>query len=106
MGRMAVYLLGSPRVELDGSPIKVDTRKATALLAYLAVVGQPRSRESLAALLWPESDEARSALRRTLSTLNQALAGVGLEIERDVVGLKRGPDVWIDLEEFHGAISA
>src|SRR5947209_7771678 len=106
MARLTIHLLGPPRIERDGIPIAVDTRKATALLAYLAVAGQPQPREALAALLWPESDEARSALRRTLSTLNHALAGVGLEIERDVVGLGRGPEVWVDFDEFRSAVAA
>ena len=70
--RLNVFLLGPPRVELDGSPIEVDTRKATALLAYLAVTGERKSRDTLATLLWPEYDgeHARAALRRTLSVLN------------------------------------
>jgi hypothetical protein len=46
-----------------------DTRKATALLALLAVTGREQSREQLADLLWPEADRAkgRASLRRTLS---------------------------------------
>ena len=67
----------------DGAPIDVDTRKAIALLAYLAVTEQRHSRDALAALLWPEYDQsrARGALRRTLSTLNKALGGAGLDAE-------------------------
>jgi DNA-binding SARP family transcriptional activator len=57
-------LLGPVTVEVDGSPLAVDTRKAVALLAYLAVTARPASRASVAALLWPESgdEEARGAL--------------------------------------------
>ena len=53
-----------------------DTRKATALLAYLALAERPRSREALCELLWPghDPDHARGALRRTLSTIRKAAA--------------------------------
>lgn len=70
-------LLGSPVVEVDGAPLVVDTRKAIALLAFLALEGGAHRRDTLAALLWPEvdPDRARAALRRTLSTLRHALGG-------------------------------
>ena len=77
MARLSLFLLGSPRIERDGTLINVDTRKAIALLAYLAVTHQRQSRDALTALLWPDYDQtnARSALRRTLSALNKALSG-------------------------------
>jgi DNA-binding SARP family transcriptional activator/predicted ATPase len=83
-------LFGAPRVELNGVPVTFDTRKATALLAYLAVSGQPQQRDALAALLWPDADQshARGALRRTLSVLHGALDRTPLlRIERDQVAL-------------------
>ena len=66
-----LLLLGSPRLERDGRSLEPDTRKATALLAYLAITGRFHTRDTLAALLWPEMDDshARAALRRTLSSL-------------------------------------
>ena len=72
---LRLALLGVPSAEVDGTPLAVDTRKAIALLAYLAVEGGTHNRDSLAALLWPEydNDRARAALRRTLSTLRSAL---------------------------------
>src|SRR5260221_5562457 len=88
-GRLSIALLGPPMVEVDGLPLEVDTRKATALLAYLGVTGRPVRRDTVAALLWPETDpdRARSALRRTLSTLRTALGGRWLETDRDLVSL-------------------
>jgi DNA-binding SARP family transcriptional activator len=90
--RLRLALLGPPQVELGGAPIQVDTRKAIALLAYLAVTGERHGRDQLAELLWPEhdSEHARAALRRTLSALNRALAGEGaamLRADRASVGL-------------------
>ena len=102
MSQLALYLFGSPRIELDHQPVTVDTRKAIALLAYLALARQPHSRDSLATLLWPEYDQshAYAALRRTLSALNKALGGYGLAIEREAIGLDDQAEVWIDAEQF------
>jgi DNA-binding SARP family transcriptional activator len=85
---LRITLFGSPRVDVNGAPFVVDTRKATALLAYLAVVARPIARESLVELLWPESapGDGRGALRRTLSTIRGSL-GRWLEIDRRQVAL-------------------
>ncbi|HEX2142175.1 MAG TPA: BTAD domain-containing putative transcriptional regulator, partial [Candidatus Limnocylindria bacterium] len=97
--KLTVRLLGPPEILLGGTPIRVDTRKATAILAYLIATDQPQAREHLAALLWPEADDAsaRGALRRTLSTLRTALDGRWLVVDRASVRLDRGgawADVW------------
>lgn len=106
MQRLALRVLGPPSVEVDGDDLRVDTRKAVALLTYIALEG-PQRRESLAALLWPESDGARSraALRRTLSVLNRALAGRHLDAGRDRVALV-GDEWWCDVTAFQRAVSA
>ena len=94
-----ICLLGPVTVEVGRSPLAVDTRKAVALLAYLAVTRRPASREAVAALLWPEADGpgARGALRRTLSVLRAGLGDRGLVIDRSAVGLDPSAlevDVW------------
>ncbi|HEY3523512.1 MAG TPA: BTAD domain-containing putative transcriptional regulator [Candidatus Limnocylindrales bacterium] len=91
----AIHLLGPVGVAVGDRPIAVDTRKAIALVAHLAVTGRPASREALAALLWPESDgpAARGALRRTLSVLAAALGGRGIRIDRSSVALDGEWDV-------------
>ncbi len=96
-----VWLLGAPRAETGGQPLSVDTRKATALLAYLAVEGGEHRRDSLAELLWPEyeHERARAALRRTLSTLRTALGGDRVSAVRDTVLLRRDR-LRLDVEEF------
>ena len=106
MDEVKLELLGSPEVTLDGAPIKVDTRKAVALLAYLALSGAERRRDSLAGLLWPEYEEghARAALRRTLSALNRALGGRGLVVNRSSLGVR--PDqLWVDVERFRALLA-
>ena len=69
MSRLALYLLGPPRVELNGESVHLSRRKTVALLAYLAVTGRSHRRESLATLLFPEYDQSRALayLRRVLS---------------------------------------
>jgi DNA-binding SARP family transcriptional activator/Tfp pilus assembly protein PilF len=102
---IAIRLLGPVDVRVGSAPLSVDTRKAVALLAYLATTGRPASREVLAALLWPEADDesARGALRRTLSVLKAAVGAGRLEIDRAVVTLVRdGAD--IDIAAFRTAL--
>ena len=107
MSEIELFLLGSPRIERDGVPIQVDTRKAIALMAYLAVTGESHRRDALAALLWPDADQtrARAALRRTLSALNKALAGEGLKVDREVVGLDWNSGLWVDLVQFRSRLA-
>ena len=85
MSRLALYLLGPPRVELDGRPVHLGRRKMVALLAYLAVTGKRHRRDSLAVLLWPECDQSRALgyLRRLLSLLKRTLGEGWLAIDRD-----------------------
>lgn len=87
MADLEIRLLGSPRIDCDGAPLRTDTRKAVALLAYLAVTGEEHRRDRLAGLLWPESDpeRARASLRRTLSVLLKGLGRRWVHVERDVV---------------------
>jgi DNA-binding SARP family transcriptional activator/tetratricopeptide (TPR) repeat protein len=84
-----IRVLGPLEVDVDGTPLVVDTRKAIAILAILAVEGRPFAREELAALLWPDSDDeaARGALRRTLSVLRSALGDRWLVVDRTRVAL-------------------
>src|SRR5919202_5946863 len=96
-----ISLLGAPRIEASGEPLEVDTRKAIALLAYLAVTRRRHARDALAGLLWPEYNQtrARAALRRTLSSLGEARAQGWLEVDRHSVGLG-GDGVWVDVDRF------
>lgn len=102
MSGTKLFLLGSPRVERDGVSVEFDTRKAVALLAYLAIARERQSRDALAGLLWPEysQSKARAALRRTLSALSEAREGGWLLVDRESVGLSDS-HVWIDVDRFH-----
>ena len=106
MARTTITLLGAPRVEHDGVPVEVDTRKAIALVAYLAVTGRRHTRDALAGLLWPEYNQARSraALRRTLSSLKGARSEGWLRVDRGGVELAR-EGVLVDVDRFHDLLA-
>ncbi len=101
-GRLALFLLGPPRFECDGVPIHVDTRKATALLAFLAITAERQRRSSLINLLWPEYDRTRgrAVLRRTLYALRQALPADSLDVDREAIGLHPTAGIWVDVNQF------
>ncbi|MEE8153048.1 MAG: tetratricopeptide repeat protein [candidate division NC10 bacterium] len=75
MLRLSIF--GTFRVaDAFGNEIPVKSRKARALLAYLALPpGKPRSREQIMALLWSDRGDqhARSSLRQALSGLRKDL---------------------------------
>src|SRR5262245_44821598 len=98
MTPLRLFVLGPPRLERDGQPVELNLRKALALLVYLAVSGQPQSRDALATLLWPESDqrEGRARLRRTLHRLALALGDNVLETSPDTIRIHPGADLWLD----------
>ena len=98
MSGLALYLLGAPRIERDSVTVKLDRRKALALLAYLAVTGESHRRDFLVSLLWPEADatRGRAALRRTLHALRQAIPGDWLDADREEIGLRLSADPFTD----------
>ncbi len=103
----SLRLFGHPVIELDGHPIYLETRKALAILIYLALSPQPVAREYLATLFWPEfcQTQALANLRRNLSSLMAGLKMKVLEVDRQTVYLK-GPSVlYIDVQDFRQKIN-
>ena len=91
MTQLRIQLLGSPEFHYGGRPLSFRTRKVLALLVYLLVEGGMHSRETLMALLWPETESQKAAvtMQGTLSRLRQSLRPVGdiLVTEAGKVGL-------------------
>jgi len=108
MADLRLYFLGPPRVALAGASIDLKRRKTLALLIYLAVSGQPHSRDALATLFWPDLDQkrARAYLRRDLAILNTGLGSQWLETGRETVELRREPGLWLDVSHFRHLLAA
>jgi len=79
MEPLTIQLLGHPVVTVGRQPISFPTRKVLALLVYLVVEGGQPNRETLMALLWPESEPEKAALslRGALSRLRKLLQPAG-----------------------------
>ncbi|HRQ41866.1 MAG TPA: BTAD domain-containing putative transcriptional regulator [Chloroflexota bacterium] len=107
MRQLRILLLGSPQIECDGRPTDTDRRKAVALLAYLAVTAVPHTRDALATLFWPDSDQSRALayLRRALWEVNNILGEGWLEAGRDHIALRRSADVWLDVAVFQALLA-
>jgi predicted ATPase/DNA-binding SARP family transcriptional activator/Tfp pilus assembly protein PilF len=107
MSNLHLYLFGTPRVQIDGTSVDIGRRKASALLAYLALTNQPHNRDALAALLWPEYDQAgaRTALRQALKALKTALGGNWVEANWETIRLGCDDSLWIDVEHFRGRLA-
>jgi DNA-binding SARP family transcriptional activator/tetratricopeptide (TPR) repeat protein len=106
MARLVLTLLGGFRARLDSdAPLALPTRKAQALLTYLAVpAGIASSRDKLARLLWGSTVEttARMSLRQTLYALRKSLRGAErppLRVEGESVALDPSA-VTVDVGEF------
>jgi len=86
-------------------------RHAQALFALLVLSRRPRSREAIAADLWPESDtSSMGALRQALWLVRHALSDVGvepaavLEIETETLGIRPSATIELDSVAFEACL--
>jgi DNA-binding SARP family transcriptional activator len=111
MAKLQVRLLGELEVEFVGTAVALPTsRRACALLAWLALRPGPHSRSRLAALLWPDvlDASARASLRSALWALRAAFgptAGEYLQTGRDHVELT-GDGLVVDVREVERLLAA
>lgn len=106
MGRLVLHLFGYPKLKVAGRPVNLKSRKATALLAYMAVTGKRHSRQALAQLFWPDypGSNALGNLRRTLFLLRSNLPARVLSIDRLQAGFNDNADCWCDVLDFRGLL--
>ncbi len=103
--KLAITLFGSPQFRLDGATVDgFATRKAQALLIYLAAHPRPFRRELLAGMFWAEKgeSEAKNNLRRVLPDLRRRF-GDYLTIDRQAIEFERRQPFWLDVEQFEAA---
>jgi LuxR family maltose regulon positive regulatory protein len=102
MTNLKLSWLGTPIIEGGAGVLHLETRKATALVAFLSNTFEPHSRESLAALFWSEFDQIRAHanLRRCLYSIHKVL-GPGILVS-DWENLRIDPNavIWQDINEF------
>ena len=101
MRRLSLRLLGAPIVFADETQIQLSRKKSIALLAYLAMEGGARGRDSLATLLWPAcgQKQARTNLRTCLFDISAALGTGLLDSRRETIALIPG-SITVDAIEF------
>ena len=100
---LRLRLFGRPVIEHNDVPVtQLNTRKAEALLFYLAITPGQQRRHHLASLLWSDMSEEKALrnLRYTLWKLRQVLSNVPLETNRLTVSLASEGEIWVDVVTF------
>jgi len=93
---LAIHLLGSPRVVIDGQVMDAPRgQKVWAVLAFLIRSHHPVSRQQLAGMLFAEAEDPLAALRWNLSELRRLLGSTGLR--GDLLDLKLEPLTYVDV---------
>jgi hypothetical protein len=107
MSQLQLLLLGTPIVKHGEHILAFSTRKALALLVYLAVEGGTHTRKTLSESFWPglDAEHGRAALRATLLELRKLLERchepgerAHLQVERDTLGIAQGSQPILDLQ--------
>jgi DNA-binding SARP family transcriptional activator len=110
MARLSLQLLGGFRAWLGpGRAVRLPTRKAEALVAYLAIpAGQSHARDKLASLLWGErsDSQARASLRQTLLRVRRVVGAGESCVRVGADGVALDPAVvGVDVTAFEQAVA-
>lgn len=102
---VSLHGLGFPEVHADDRPVRLNLRKALALLIYLAEAKGAVARDVLAALLWPEAarETGLARLRRLLHRIELALGQPVFETDRTSVRWSSATTVRLDTHLFESA---
>lgn len=102
MSILQLHLFGGLTIQLNHQPVTgLVSRKADALIAYLACNPHVYQREVLADLFWDDRSQTQAMgnLRVVLNSLRRELADQ-ITITRQTVHLVRTPQLWSDAIEF------
>lgn len=109
-GPIEIRAFGGLKIDFAGKPITgFESRKAAALLLYMAVIQRPLAREVLGELFWPNRTRAQ-----TLNRLGVVLFNLRKLIDPDIFGhestdpLVFNPDIpiWLDVHAFEQELHA
>ncbi len=111
--QLHITLLGRLEARTDADRrIRLPGRHAQALFALLALTRRPRSREVIAADLWPVAGSGSAgSLRQALWLIRQGLseAGIGpdsvLDIDAETVGIRPEAHLVLDIETFESSLN-
>jgi predicted ATPase len=104
---LKIYTLRDFRILRGEKPVEyLRSRKAQALMVYLACTSKSHSREVLADLFWSESSQTRalSNLRDAIHALRTHLEPF-IDITRYSIALNPESGVWIDVAELESALA-
>jgi len=103
---LEIRTFGGLHLICEGEPIEeLTSKKAEALLVYLAVTGKPQAREVLADFFWDTRTQTQAmANLRTVLTLLRKQVGKYLTIGRNYVRINPDVEVWVDLDEFENKL--
>ena len=107
-----VRLLGRVELSVAGREIRLASRSAQALMAVLALRPRVRTREAVAAEIWPDADGAgtSASLRQALWLVRSAFAAAGvglsdyLDIDAEVIGFRSCAPLDVDVVRFEAAL--
>lgn len=104
---LRILTLGGLGIQLNDEPVGgFVSRKAEALLIYLALHPREHARETLSNLLWDDlsQQQALSYLRTVLSSLQKQLTPY-LQITRHTVTLNPEMPLWVDVQELEQSLN-
>jgi DNA-binding SARP family transcriptional activator/predicted ATPase len=104
--RLEIQTLGGLQIRLGNQPLKgFRSRKAEAMLVYLALQRKPVSREILAERFWSDGSQnaTMANLRVVLSNLRQILDPF-ITVSRDAAGMDQDAGIWVDVTELEAAL--
>jgi predicted ATPase/DNA-binding SARP family transcriptional activator len=102
-----LWFLGAARAEVAGNLVpRFESRRALALLAYLAAQRDALPRVELAAWFWPDQPDARARanLRGLVHNIATRLPGC-LAVDRQTVRLVGAPACWTDTAAFETLVA-
>ena len=102
------YFLGVPHIIVDGHSVTLRQKKAVAILAYLSLDGNGKSREHLAAFFWPNAvpEKAYRSLRTAVWELNRSPVAPWLYSDRSTLAVRMDHTYWVDVVAIHNTLAA